>query len=399
MLKCLRFYRVTDSAISSGVTIVFPSGLSSTTTDSASDLSAITTTPTSTFTPIANTQLSYVTATSLLFSAIPTTSLTASLSDPDAPATTVSIPTVTSGAQVTQAPLPSNLPARIYPPGDAPDPTTDMTLISVLFDQGLPWSFVAGNTESQGQLMILLPQLVMSALNLTQDQVLTFALQVYIPNTYTGPDDVSQLLTTYLLYIPTADVSVLANQIKAKTSPFYTALGPPYSDLAAHVDPAYAVTSVQSPNQVPGSGNNAGSSGDTSASGGSSNNTRTDAIIGVVSALGGITLIVLAVLIVRSVKRRRELAHHRLSDPNVGYPDRAGRDFDQDSVGGQRRRSFYFAEDSLRGAGPAPASSAQPTDNVVEYSYRNAPDQMRERRPVVPAAISAPYLQQSSLNW
>jgi hypothetical protein len=44
--------------------------------------------------------------------------------------------------------------------------------------------------------------------------------------------------------------------------------------------------------------------------------------------------------------------HRRLCDPNMPndlYPDPIGRDFDQDSVGRQRRRSFYFVENSLRG--------------------------------------------------
>jgi len=135
-----------------------------------------------------------------------------------------------------------------------------------------------------------------------------------------------------------------------------------------------------------------------------------DAIIGSVSALGGLTLIILGVLVFRSVKRSRDLRHRRLSDPilpNDPYPDRTGRDFDQDSIGGQRRRSFYFAEDSLRGEQqPAMPAAQVQTQTVLqpglqtEYSYRTSPETMRERRvPVVPAAISAPILTQSSLNW
>ncbi|KAI0051066.1 hypothetical protein FA95DRAFT_1570146 [Auriscalpium vulgare] len=394
------------TASQSVATITFPSGISSTVSASLESDSTITSDATSSFTLAPQSQLSYVTETTLLFTSVPTSSA-ASQSDPDAPATTLSLSAIPSSAS--QAPLPSDLASRIYPPGDTPSPGSDYTLISVLFDSDLSWEFVANNVESQGQLFLWFPAVVQAALGIPADQTLTFALQVYVPSSYQGPDDVAQLLTTFLMWIPKPQVSTLANMIKVQSSPFYTTLGPPYSVLAQHVDAAFSITSVQDPNSDPGSGNNA--SGSSASTGGSSsNNKRTDTIIGVVSALGGLTLIILGILIFRSIKHRRELAHRRLSDPVAAYPDRSGRDFDQDSVGGQRRRSFYFAEDSLRGGGPAPAaaaaaavagpsSAAYGNEPVVEYSYRNSPDQMRERRPVVPGAISAPILQQSSLNW
>jgi len=171
-----------------------------------------------------------------------------------------------------------------------------------------------------------------------------------------------------------------------------------------NVDAAFALTSVANPNVIPGSPSGATSGG---------NKSRANTIIGVVSALGGLALIILGVLIFKGVKRSRELRHHRLPDPNapnIPYPDRTGRDFDQDSVGGQRRRSFYFAEDSLRGQQPA-VQSAVPVEQApipyvvqpesqIQHSQRTSPESMRERRPpVVPASISAPVLTQSSLNW
>ena len=60
-------------------------------------------------------------------------------------------------------------------------------------------------------------------------------------------------------------------------------------------------------------------------------------------------------------------------------------DFDRDSLGGQRRRSFYYAEDSLRGA-----ETAGPSDAM-----------MRERRPQVvnPQMIGAPVLRDNTMNW
>ncbi|KAJ7202854.1 hypothetical protein GGX14DRAFT_653196 [Mycena pura] len=81
------------------------------------------------------------------------------------------------------------------------------------------------------------------------------------------------------------------------------------------------------------------------------------------------------------------LAHHRLSDaPDVGARP-PGLEFDQD---GQRRRSFYFAEDSLR------SGSAQ--DNAAFEQSRTSPNMM-QRRNVMPPANSTPILQQSSMNW
>ena len=197
--------------------------------------------------------------------------------------------------------------------------------------------------------------------------------------------------TTWLGYIPTPSVDPLAAQIKVRTSPFYKTLPSPYRDLANLVDPAFNIETVTTTTGIPGSG--APSSG---SSGGGSNNPRTreNAIIGVVSALGGITLIVLGYLIYRAIKKRRELAHRRISDPPTNlFAGEAphNRNFDQDSIGGQRRRSFYFAEDSLRG--------------FSDYSYTNdgsrrSPEHTSglNRRPIA-GNIGPPVMRENSLNF
>lgn len=186
-------------------------------------------------------------------------------------------------------------------------------------------------------------------------------------------------------------IDTLAAQIKAKSSNFYNGVEwPAARQLASHVVSGFNVRSVTDPNDPLGPGGSANS-------GATSNNgkQRQDAIIGVVSALGAVAILVLVFLVFRSLKRRRELAHRRLSDPPDAYivgarPD--GREFDQDSIGGQRRRSFYFAEDSLR-------DTPQQYGEYHEVN-RNSPSPggMRERR-VGPGAISAPVLQASSMNW
>ena len=360
------------------------------------------------FTPTPNSQFSYVTETSLLGTSLPTSSIPPTLTNPDAATTTLSFPDPSNSATGSEpgAPLPSYLPARIYAPDqvNVNSLPSDYTLVAILFSSFLSWQFVAQNTQSQGQIFDWTPIIVANALNISAAQAPAYALQVFTPASYTGPSNVDALLTEFLFFLPNSLVLTLANQIKVASSPIYT-IGEPYKELAEQINPAFALTSVSNPNTVPGS-----------ASGASSlrNKSRTDTIIGVVSGLGGLALIILGILIFNSVKRSRQLRHHRLSDPNLPndpYPDRTGREFDQDSLGGPRRRSFYFAEDSLRGQPHTAEQSSVPMaqaqtqyvvqqESQIQYIPRTSPENVRERRaPVVPGTISAPILTQSSLNW
>lgn len=217
---------------------------------------------------------------------------------------------------------------------------------------------------------------------------MTLYLQVYEPATYTSIADVDQLATMYIAYIPSDDVATLASLIKVKDSAFYTSTNSIAAQLAAQVDSSFAINSVSS-STGPGSG---GSTGGSTSSSSAASKTRQDAIIGVVSALGAIALAILGLLLYRGWKRRQELVHQRLTDADDLGARPEGRDFDRDSLGGQRRRSFYYAEDSLSGG------QAQASDD--HYDYRTSPDgNMRERRPILPGTISTPYLQQSSMNW
>ena len=209
-------------------------------------------------------------------------------------------------------------------------------------------------------------------------QVLTWALQVYIPTSYQTPADADQLGTLWLGYVPSDLVTTLSQQILAKQSKFYTGETDAVARaLAGHVNAGFDILSVADPN--PG--------GPSSGDGGKS---RRDTIIGVVSSLGGIAFFVLVFLAYRIMKNRRDHAHRRLSDSSDMSPGirPEGQDFDQDSVGGARRRSFYYAEDSLRGfQDPEP-------ERVAGSSV------MTERRVVLPGTpISPPVLQESSLNW
>lgn len=226
------------------------------------------------------------------------------------------------------------------------------------------------------------------------DKVKSFALQVWKPQDYTGPVDQNKLLSMWMGYIPKEMVDDLAQQLLVKNSQFYTAAGQPYVAIAEHINAAFPINSVSAPTDDGSAGSGTAGSAN---SGASSSKTRENVIIGVVSSLGGITVLVLAFLVVRAIKQRRELAHRRLSDPPQGgmaigsRPD--GQEFDRDSVGGQRRRSFYYAEDSLRGF----------TDNQPgggeQYDHRVTEAGMRERRPVNAGMISTPILRDNTMNW
>ena len=220
----------------------------------------------------------------------------------------------------------------------------------------------------------------------------TFALQVWEPSTYTSTADVDQLLTLFIGYIPSENVTALEQAIKAKTSPIYTETDGIPNELAQRIDASFGVTSISNPI---GGGGGSGSSS-SSSSGGS--NSRRDAIIGVGSALGGIALCSFGVLVYRKFKRRQAAAHHRLTEPTYDATPAPGQDFDRDSIGGQRRRSFYYAEDSLRGFGGAPQQQLHPQEEMYAQNMSQQPG-MRERRAIIPGQISAPILRDNTMNW
>jgi len=254
-----------------------------------------------------------------------------------------------------------------------------------LFELELNWPFVVSNAVSSTQIFAYVPIIIATALGIPTSHILTWALQVYIPTSYHQPSDAAQLGTLWLGYVPSTLITTLSQDILAKQSKFYTGESDAVAQaLAQLVDSGFSILSVSDPN----SGNTQGTT--SSGNGGTS---RQDAIIGVVSSLGAIALLVLAFLAYRMMRRRRELAHRRLSDPpdmdSAGVRPE-GQDFDQDSVGGARRRSFYYAEDSLRGF---------QDERQDELTHIAGPSIMTQRRVLPGTPISAPVLRESSLNW
>lgn len=309
------------------------------------------------------------------YSEEPTSTL--SLTDPDQP--TASVETSIAQATPSTVNLPEGMPARIFPANrlTTEDTLDGYTMVSIKFNLKLSWRWVTSNSTSSSQIFAYMPEVLRAGLGISENDIRTFALQVYRPASYHSTADVGKLATLYLAFIPTARVNDLAGEIKFQRSALYTQTSGIAAQLADCIDPGFNVLSVAPPAEL-GNNNSAASN-----SGGASSDQRQDAIIGVVTSLGGIALIVLVFLVYRTYKRRQELAHRRLSDPiaNPGIRPE-GREFDRDSVGGYRRRSFYFAEDSLRG-----------------YQESQQQDNMTQRRPVMPSAISAPVLRENTLNW
>jgi hypothetical protein len=95
------------------------------------------------------------------------------MSNPDEATTTLNTETAGSAAVATAtflaAPLPSDLPSRIYPRNgyQKGEDVTGFTLISLLFNQELNWPFVARNELSSAQIFAYMPAILNTALGLS----------------------------------------------------------------------------------------------------------------------------------------------------------------------------------------------------------------------------------------
>ena len=77
-------------------------------------------------------------------------------------------------------PLPSGMPARIYPP-DRLDPNTDLTgftFIAILFDMELNWPFVVTSPISSTQIFAYIPIIIATALGIEGDFFFLFSFFV-----------------------------------------------------------------------------------------------------------------------------------------------------------------------------------------------------------------------------
>jgi len=313
---------------------------------------------------------------------------------------------------------------------------TDYTFISLQFTNALSWAFVARQPASVAQLFAFTPIIFANAFGISQDQVKTYCLQAWEPVWFSGDPD--QLLTLWLGFVPNAIVSTLIADLPVRNSPLYTAQQPGIAaQLAGLINPGF------SPLSLPGSNPLSGNHKPNNSNGGSlsSNNlSRRNAIIGVCVAFGALGLLVIIWWLIRAIMRHQAAAHRPLDDGGGGYGSMAQaqplgvgssaaatRAFSPDSgqqnpfasppgsierhdgvveAGGVQRRSFFFAEDELRGyedvhretdsESPPPASGVG--SGTTFYSSHRPPSTYR-RGQITPGVISAPILRESSLNW
>lgn len=212
------------------------------------------------------------------------------------------------------AAIPSSVPTLIVPAnsvlnqanagsGGNDDPVKDDTLISLLLsEKQYPWLFVVKSSDATSQLFNTFPQVIASALNITEGDVKTYGLMVYQPASWDGTE--ASLLTQWLAYIPSDQFETLNAYLKTSNSPLFNQPGI-QGQLAAQINTAYPLAA--STGDTPSNSSN-------KSSGGSSSKKR-DIIIGVCVAVGGLLWVGLVFWIYKRVKRSNDKAvHKRLSE-------------------------------------------------------------------------------------
>ncbi|GJJ09215.1 hypothetical protein Clacol_003437 [Clathrus columnatus] len=171
-----------------------------------------------------------------------------------------------------------------------------------------------------------MPQIIQNAMALNDSEVITYSLQVSTPVNWNGNE--ADLLTSFLVYVPSEKASLLLAMGRDINSPLYQQPG------VAH-DLALELTSLQqiaNPFDEPVSKT-------TSAVA----RRRKDALIGVSAAVAAIASCVLIWWLVRAYKRRLEKKHKRLSE----YVDPSWAGGVYGTHNDDRRTSFFYAEDQL----------------------------------------------------
>ncbi|KAG8905978.1 hypothetical protein FRC00_012923, partial [Tulasnella sp. 408] len=381
-------------------------------------------------------EYSYITDQSLALTSLPATStLALTLTDPDAAFTTASLTQSGTAAPSQAVAFPTQLPTRIFPANrlDPNDPSLDgMVLVSLKFLSSLTWAFVVNNSNTAALLFVYTPQAIANALGISTDQVKTFAMQAFSPADWNG--DISQLSTVYLLYIPSDQVDALQQQLLAQNSPLYTNQAGIPKQISQQLDATFPVNAVGLDTAIVGTGNTA--NGNNAGAADASAASRRDAIIGVCAAFGVILLAVVAWWVYKSWKRRQDRAHRRLTHDSAGMhqaggygattqtaygtvygaaPQRSGyaqphtpmyntagapianpfEDSSYEEDPDERRRSFFYAEDSLRGFSVPREEDQGITYTQLRHQQQGLmPNDGKRRAPIQASAISAPILRE-----
>lgn len=284
---------------------------------------------------------------------ITTTSASPTVSLADQPITTIT-------ARIS---FPSDLPAKIVPvgaPSSAPDGSS---LISILFDDGLPWSFVATNESSAGQILLYMPPLLARALDIDQSQVINNALLGYQSTDFTSAQD-SVVLTVWTGYVPTDKIDQLSAYLTTPSSPLYSELDMP-GQLALQINPSLPLNAYGS------TAGNGVKTFDPDEDGDDSNKTT---IIAVVASFGSVIVLLTAVLGFRYMKRRKNASNDSAPPmrqlhlgSNSPVHDRASNAYSHGTGAGGRPVSNYSDASSGSGHSSMRSMSQDGADNRVSW--------------------------------
>ncbi|KAH9824162.1 hypothetical protein DFH28DRAFT_921653 [Melampsora americana] len=145
----------------------------------------------------------------------------------------------------TQASFPTTWPRYIVPSNTPTSPPDNSTLISILFSNALSWPWLVTNSNASSQVLVFMPALISTALNIDPSEVVTQSLQAYQPADFAA-DDESAMLTIWLGFIPSQYVNTLQAMLKDPQSAFYNQSNPIYEALSKTVDPSLPITTFSS---------------------------------------------------------------------------------------------------------------------------------------------------------
>lgn len=203
--------------------------------------------------------------------------------------------------------LPNSLPSKIVP-GDGASMLKsfdNVTLVSFLFDQDqLPWPFLCDSPDTVAQIFRYGPAMVSSVLNVSSTDMTNSALVAYQK---LDTEDVDQLASVYLLYVPNESVDSLQQLVSSTKSKFYVQDGV-QGQLAKQVDPSLKLTAFVSSDSATVDGKK--SKDDDDDDGDDKSKTT---IVAVCSSFGGVIALLIGVLVFRHYRDK----HPKDEAPNL----------------------------------------------------------------------------------
>lgn len=143
------------------------------------------------------------------------------------------------------APFPATWPRYIVPSNTPTSAPENSTLISILFSNSLNWPWLVTNSNASSQVLVFMPALISTSLNIEPSEVVTQSLQAYQPSSFNA-DNEGSMLTIWLGYIPSQYVDELQAMIRAPQSALYTQSNPIYNALAKTIDSSLPITTFSS---------------------------------------------------------------------------------------------------------------------------------------------------------